>query len=195
MIPASAMSITLSSLSRSGGNSLRVVVATTPEHMRDVTILRSICFVHEQDISPNFIFDANDGQATHFVFYDGQDPIGSLRIRWFADFAKYERTCFREKYRNPFVIKRCIQVTFDHVARKGYTQVVTQSEPRLTKLWTKLFGFDVLDGEPVQIAGHPEPYLTVVGTIPAHSDPISVHAPSAVLLRTEGSWDLPSEFE
>lgn len=177
------------------GNSLRCVIATAPEHIRDSMILRSICFVQELGISPAFIFDGNDHQATHVVFYDGDDPIGSLRIRWFAGFAKYERTCFREAYRNPFVIKRCIQTTFDHVARKGYTIVATQSEPRLTALWTKLFKFDVLDRPPVQIAGHPEPYLTVVGTIAPRDDAITLETDGAVLLRVEGDWDKPSAFE
>ncbi len=181
---------------RTGGNSLRTVIATTADHMRDITILRSICFVHELGIPSRFVFDENDNQATHFVFYDGDEPIGALRIRWFAGFAKYERTCFRETARNPFVIKRCIQETFDHVARKGYTSVMTQSEPRLTKLWTKLFGFTVMnEEEPAFILGHDEPYLTVVGTLKPHADPVTMESPSAVLLRVEGAWDRPSDFE
>ncbi|GAA3066581.1 hypothetical protein GCM10010520_12990 [Rhizobium viscosum] len=174
---------------------LRCQVATTPDHVRDAMILRSICFVHEHGISPSFIFDGNDHQATHFVFYDGEDPVGSLRIRWFADFAKYERTCFREKYRHPFTVKRCIQMTFDHVARKGYTKVLTQAEQRLARLWTILFDLEIVDSPPVEIAGHPEPYLTVVGTIPASSDPITMESSSALLLRVEGQWDAPSSFE
>lgn len=181
--------------SRTGRNSLRVVIATSAEHMRDITILRSICFVHEMDVPARFVFDGNDQQATHFVFYDGEEPIGALRIRWFADFAKYERTCFREKARNPFVIKRCIQATFDHVARKGYSKVMTQSEPRLTKLWTKLFGFEAHDDKPAYILGHAEPYITVTGTLAPRADAITMEADSALLLRVEGEWDRASEFE
>jgi len=184
-----------SSAPRPGSNSLRAVIATSAEHMRDVTILRSICFVHELNIPSRFVFDGNDNQATHFVFYDGEEPIGALRIRWFAGFAKYERTCFREKARNPFIIKRCIQATFEHVARKGYTQVMTQSEPRLTKLWTKLFGFEALDDKPAYILGHSEPYITVVGTLKPHDEAITMDADSALLLRVEGDWDRPSDFE
>lgn len=177
--------------STKGRNALRCVVATTAEHVRDSMILRSICFVNELGISPSFIFDGNDHQATHFVFYDGDDPIGSLRVRWFAGFAKYERTCFRENYRQPFTIKRCIQMTFEHAARKGYTRVMTQSEPRLTKLWTKLFKFDVLEKPPVWIEGHPEPYMTVVGTIPASDHAIDMESDGSLLLKVEGEWDGP----
>ena len=33
-------------------------------------------------------FDGNDYQATHIIVYSGDEPIGTLRIRWFKDFAK-----------------------------------------------------------------------------------------------------------
>ena len=52
------------------------------------------------------IFDGNDYQATHVIVYSGDEPIGTLRIRWFKDFAKFERTAFRKAYRNIHVLKR-----------------------------------------------------------------------------------------
>lgn len=173
---------------RSAAADIRCEVAISERHMRDVVILRSICFIDELGIHPDFIFDGNDHCATHFIFYREDVPVGALRIRWFADFAKYERTCFRPAHRDPFTIKRCIRQTFGHVARKGYTRVVTQSDRRLTTLWTKLFGFAILPGEPVVLEGHP-PYLTVVGTIPADPDAIRFDTNGHTLLRTEGFWD------
>ena len=175
-------------------NALRCQVATTSDHIRDAMILRSICFVHEHGISPDFIFDGNETQATHFIFYDVNEPVGSLRVRWFADFAKYERTCFRQAYRQPFMIKRCLQMTFPHVSRKGYTRALTQAEPRLAELWARLFKGEIV-GQPVQIAGHPEPYVTVLVSLPAHPDAITLRSDGAVLLRVEGEWDSPSVFE
>ena len=57
------------------------------------------------------------------------------------------------------------------------------------------FDLEIIDSPPVEIAGHPEPYLTVVGTIPASPDPITMESSSALLLRVEGQWDAPSSFE
>ncbi len=31
------------------------------------------------------------------IVYAGDEPVGTLRIRWFKDFAKIERTAFRER--------------------------------------------------------------------------------------------------
>jgi hypothetical protein len=39
-------------------------------------------------------------------------------------------------------------------------------------LRTILFDLEVVDSPPLEIPRRPEPYLTVIGTIPASSDPI-----------------------
>lgn len=169
-------------------NKIRCQVATTNEHIRDAMILRSICFVHEQGIAPEFIFDGNETQATHFIFYDGTVPVGSLRVRWFNGFVKYERTCFREAYRHPFVVKRCIAMTFPHVTRKGYTKMMTQAEPRLAELWARLFNGRILDAPAVEIEGHP-PYLTIIGDLPINPDVLTLDSDPRLLLQVEGEWD------
>ncbi|MGV1908540.1 hypothetical protein ACQZ5X_22790, partial [Agrobacterium cavarae] len=76
-----------------------------------------------------------------------------------------------------------------------WPKVLTQAEQRLARLWTHLFDLEIVDTPPVEIEGHPEPYLTVAGSIPASSDPITMQSSSAVLLRVEGQWDGPSSFE
>lgn len=120
--------------------------------------------------------------------------MGALRIRWFAGFAKYERTCFREKHRNPFVIKRCIEATFDHCARKGFRRIVTQSEPRLTRLWTKLLGLQVMEGRETYLFGSDEPYHLLTRELPPHPEPVDIDSPAEVLLRVEGAWDRAGSF-
>jgi len=88
--------------------------------MRHVEHVKAICFMEERGIGADFTFDGNDMQATHMIAYDGKEPIGTVRGRWFRDFAKYERTSFRAAWRNPRVLKRCAEFTFEHVARKGF---------------------------------------------------------------------------
>lgn len=160
--------------------------------MRDVTIIRGIAFIGEGGHDADFIFDANDRCATHFVFYDRAQPVGALRIRFFAGFAKYERTCFRPSHRNPFIVKQCVEKTFRHVARKGYTRVVTQSDDRLAQLWMRLFGFERLNRGPALIHGHP-PYVTVVGTIAADPDAVRYDGEGEALLQAEDAWYMDVE--
>lgn len=177
----------MTSSKRRAASAIRCELAVSERHMRDVTIVRGIAFIGEGGHETEFIFDANDRCATHFVFYDRDQPVGALRIRFFADFAKYERTCFRPNYRNPFIVKQCVQRTFRHVAHKGYTRVVTQSDDRLAELWTRLFGFQRVEGGPVLIQGHP-PYVTVVGTIAADPHAVRYDGEGEALLEAEEAW-------
>lgn len=177
----------MTSSKRSAADTIRCELAVSEQHMRDVTIVRGIAFIEEGAHDADFIFDANDRCATHFVFYDRKQPVGALRIRFFAGFAKYERTCFRPGHRNPFVVKHCVEMTFPHVARKGYTRVVTQSDARLAQLWTRLFGFECVDRHPVLIQGHP-PYVTVVGTIAADPHAVRYDGEGEALLQAENAW-------
>jgi len=141
-------------------------------------------------------FDGNDYQATHMIVYAGDEPVGTLRIRWFKDFAKLERTAFREAYRNTHVLKVFAYFVFDHVARKGYDKVITHAQPKYARLWRIILGFKKAEGkEPVYFDGHPEPYIELVKELTPPLNAISASTDAAILFRTEGFWDAPSQYE
>src|SRR6202012_2394034 len=75
-------------------NQIRCEVVTTYEQLLHAYAIRSICFMEEHGVKAQQNFDGNDYQATHVVVYAGEEPVGALRIRWFKDFAKFERTAF-----------------------------------------------------------------------------------------------------
>ena len=118
-----------------GHNQIRTEVVTTYEQLLHAYAIRSICFIEEHGVKARQAFDGNDYQATHIVVYAGDEPIGALRIRWFKDFAKFERTAFREAYRNGHVLKAAAHFAFDHAARKGYDKVITHAQPKYARLW------------------------------------------------------------
>ena len=54
-------------------------------------------------------FDGNDYTASHLMLYVDGEPAASMRVRWFATFAKLERAIILKRYRSyglfiPFVI-------------------------------------------------------------------------------------------
>ena len=101
-------------------NQIRTEVVTTYEQLLHAYAIRSICFMEEHGVKAQQTFDGNDYQATHMIVYAGDEPIGTLRIRWFKDFAKIERMAFRKAYRNVHVLKAFVNFMFNHIARKGY---------------------------------------------------------------------------
>jgi hypothetical protein len=152
--------------------------------------------MEEHGVKARQTFDGNDYQATHVIVYAGEEPIGTLRIRWFRDFAKFERTSFRKAYRNVHVLKSSAQFAFDHVARKGFNKVITHAQPKYARLWKVILGFKNAVGKPaLYFDGHDEPYIELVKELTLPDNAISEKTDAAVLFRIEGSWDAPSEFE
>lgn len=177
-------------------NQIRMEVVTTYEQLLHAYALRSICFMEEHDVKAQQAFDGNDYQATHMIVYAGDEPIGTLRIRWFKDFAKLERTAFRKAYRNTHLLKTFLHFVFDHVARKGYDKVITHAQPKYARLWRIILGFRNADNKaPLYFDGHPEPYIELVKELTPPKNAISASTDPAVLFRVEGFWDAPSIYE
>jgi hypothetical protein len=177
-------------------NQIRCEVVTTYEQMQHAYAIRAICFMEEHNVRARQTFDGNDYQATHVVVYSGDEPIGTLRIRWFRDFAKFERTAFREAYRNMHTLKTAADFAFDHVARKGFDKVITHAQSKYARLWRIVLGFKNVEGKkPIYFDGHAEPYIELVKELTPPANAISERTDATVLFRTEGYWDAPSEFE
>lgn len=179
-----------------GHNQIRCQVVTNQGQLLHAYAIRAICFMEEHGVPAQHEFDGNDYQATHVIVYSGDEPIGTLRIRWFKDFAKLERTSFRKAYRNTHVLKAFAYFVFDHVARKGYDKVITHAQPKYARLWRMILGFRNAEGKkPVYFEGHHEPYIELVKELTPPPNAISESTDAIVLFRTEGSWDAPSQYE
>jgi hypothetical protein len=177
-------------------NQIRTEVVTTYQQLQHAYAIRSICFMEENGIPARHELDGNDYQATHFIVYAGDEPIGTQRIRWFRDFAKLERTAFRKAYRNTHVLKASAYFVFDHAARKGYDKIIAHAQPKYARLWRIILGFKNAEGKaPVYFDGHPEPYIELVRELTPPLNAISASTDAAILFRTEGFWDAPSQYE
>ena len=177
-------------------NQIRAEVVTTYEQLLHAYAIRSICFMEEHGVKAQQTFDGNDYQATHMIVYAGDEPIGTLRLRWFKDFAKIERMAFRQAYRNVHVLKAFVQFMFNHIARKGYDTVIAHAQPKYARLWRIAFGFKTVERKkPLYFDGHEEPYIELIKVLTPPENAISVSTDPAVMFRTEGFWDAPSEYE
>jgi Acetyltransferase (GNAT) family len=179
-----------------GHNSIRAEVVTTYEQLLHAYAIRAICFMEEHGVKATQTYDGNDYQATHLILCADEEPIGTARIRWFKDFAKFERSSIRPAYRNVHVIKACAEFAFDHAARKGYDKIITHAKPKYARMWRTLLGFKNAEGKaPVYFAGHDEPYIELVKYLSPPENAISIDTDATILFRTEGYWDTPSRFE
>lgn len=145
-------------------------------------------------MAAELLFDGNDYMATHVVVYDGDEPVGTARIRWFKDFAKIERTSFRKAYRGINILKQFAAFGFEHISRKGYTRVITHAGEKYARLWKTVLGFKSSDKAPAYFEGA-EPFYEIWKDIEPAPDPISLQSSCAILFRTEGHWDEPGAHE
>jgi hypothetical protein len=173
---------------------IRFELVTTPQHWLHASAIRSICFMEEHGMSADWLFDGNDYMATHVVIYDGNEPIGTARVRFFKDFAKIERTSFRKAYRSIPILKAFAAFGLDYIARKGYTRVITHAGEKYARLWKTVLGFKSSSKEPAYFEGH-EPYYEIWKDIEPAKDAITLETSCAVMFRTEGRWDEPSALE
>ena len=81
-------------------DSVSVRVVRSMEEMTRVIAIRSAVYIGEQHCPFEEEFDGNDFSATHLICHKGHEPVGCMRIRYFADFAKLERLAVRDAHRN-----------------------------------------------------------------------------------------------
>ena len=175
-------------------SNIRVEVVTTHEQLQDAFSVRAIAFM-EDGLPARQAFDGNDLQSTHFVVYRGREPIGSLRVRWFSDFAKIERIGFRPKFRHPRHIVETSKVVFAHIARKGYRRAITHAEPKYAALWKRLLGFADTGKQPGEFATLEHPYIELERILAIPNNAITSNASVSTLFRIEGKWDDQSPLE
>jgi GNAT superfamily N-acetyltransferase len=61
--------------------------------------VRAACFIGELDLSFSEEFDGQDFSASHLLAHLGEEPIGTVRVRWFQSFAMPERLAVMRRFR------------------------------------------------------------------------------------------------
>jgi len=171
---------------------LKVVVVSSPDEMAKVHALRSI-FIHEQRCPYDEEFDGNDYSCTHLLGFVDGEPAATLRIRYFADFVKFERLAVLERFRRTLIAREIVTFGQKVCSRKGYVRGYGQAQKRLVPFWEH-FGFEPLQkNRPLVYSDHE--YVEMWGRIDQHHDPITIDSDPYLIVRPEGRWDEPGVLE
>lgn len=171
---------------------VRIRVVHGVEEMMQAFAVRAAVFLSEQACPYAEEFDGNDFTATHLLGFVGAEPASTCRIRYFADFARLERIAVRREFRKQDVAVKMIEFAFDFCRRKGYRKVLGQAIERLIPYYQR-YGFERINDETFVVAGHE--YVELVSTLEPHPDPLAIGKDPLVIIRREGAWDQPSQFE
>jgi predicted GNAT family N-acyltransferase len=168
-----------------------VKVASAFDDLMQVVAIRAAVYMAEQKCPYAEEFDGNDFTATHILALADGEPAGCIRLRWFGDFVKHERTTIRADFRGTNVADELIRFSFEIIRRKGYRKVYGHAAKGLVGYWRR-WGFRALD-ETIAFSDHE--FVPIVMDLDRAPDALSLGSGHMVLNRPEGSWDRPGVLE
>lgn len=166
-------------------NKYLVKVAHTAEERDMAYMIRSVVFCGEQKCPYHEEFDGNDHTATHIVGFVDGEPAATIRLRYFADFVKFERFAVRAEFRGTGITEAAVDFGFDFCRRKGYTKIYGHAQKRLVRFWRR-HGFKQTNRAPFHFSD--AEYVVVLAEFEPHPEAIGYGADDVILLRPEGAW-------
>ena len=103
-------------------------------------LVRAIVYMHEQKCPYSEEFDLNDFTATQIIGQIDDEPILTARIRYFGDYAKFERLAVREEYRRKGYGHQLLQFMMRFARSKGYKKARLHAQVRLCPFYES-YGF------------------------------------------------------
>jgi len=169
---------------------IAVRVVRSLDDLQKVSVLRAMTYMVEQNCPYDEEFDGNDLCALHLLAFEGREPAGALRLRFFNGFAKIERVCIDPRRRGGAILAFLMAHAFEIASRKGYKRMLAHMQTRLEEMWSHVMTCRVVDRtQAFDVSGYG--YLTLEIPLPDHPDAIRFDSDPFVLIRPEGDWDAP----
>jgi len=177
----------------SGKNDIGIAVARTFDDLMRMAAIRNSVYVGEQECPFDEEYDGNDLSATHLLAFIGDEPVGCLRLRFFADFAKFERMAIRKEFRKSHAAIQLARAGFKLCQKKGYVRVYGHVQEKLVPFWSR-FGFRMRENTRRFTFSDFE-YVEIVADIERDPAAVTLEADPYVLIRPEGRWHVPGILE
>jgi predicted GNAT family N-acyltransferase len=174
-------------------DSVSVRVVRTMEEMARVIAIRGAVYLGEQYCPFEEEFDGNDFCATHLICHKGHEPVGCMRIRYFADFAKFERLAVRNESRNAGLAGQIVDAAIELCQKKGYRVMYAHSQKRFLKFWEQRGFTRMTDARDFVFSDFD--YTEVKLETEKHPQCITLSDDPYVLIRPEGQWETSGILE
>ena len=169
-----------------------IKIASTSDELLQCYALRAAVFMGEQQCPYREEFDGNDYSASHLMLYVDGEPAASMRVRWFAGFAKLERAIILKRYRSMGLFVPFVQWAKSFAAQKGYPKAYLHGQKRLWEIFERQ-GFHKVNERPFHFSDHE--YGAFAADLDVPEDAPSVLTDPMVLNRPEDRLDRPGILE
>src|SRR5262249_10129876 len=120
-----------------GGEPVTTRFAMKMEDSLQAFAVPAACFIGELEVPSSEEFDGHDFGAPHVIAYVGNEPVGTVRMRWFQSFAMPERLAVVQRFRGhnlgQLLLERCRKLAESRGCSMLYAQVL----PADVKYWEK----------------------------------------------------------
>ncbi|MBF0562456.1 MAG: GNAT family N-acetyltransferase [Alphaproteobacteria bacterium] len=120
--------------------SVTVSLVHDDRDLREVMAVRAAVYLGEEKGRYQDHFDDNDYCSSFLLARIESEPVGVMRIRWFAEFARLEKMTIRGEYRNFTVLRALVNKAFELCLQKGYRTVCGQARLAVVPFWRRLGG-------------------------------------------------------
>ena len=120
-----------------GGETVTTKLAMRMEDSLQAFAVRAACFIGELDVPYSEEFDGHDFGATHIIAYVGDEPAGTLRVRWFQSFAMPERLAVIQRFRGHNIGQLLLERARKLAESRGCNMLYAQVLPADVKYWEK----------------------------------------------------------
>lgn len=162
---------------------IKVTVAEGFDDLVRCMVIRGIVWLNGPEAQYERQFDRNDMNATHLLLWVNGEPAGTMRIRWFGDFARFEKLSVREELRSFPAMRELAKYAMRLCAAKGYRKVTSLAIEGTLPFWRR-FG--------AQVTGGCLPFDTTRNMIPMLYELGAVDTPlhGGVERAGEAEWEL-----
>lgn len=148
-------------------------------------VVRAAVFMSEQRCPYAEEFDGNDFTATQILGLIDGEPAATIRIRYFAGFAKPERLAVRREFRKTGIAGDVIEFAVELCRQKGYAKLYGHAQERLVPFWER-FGFTPMDRPEFAFSDHN--YIEIERDLDPLPDALTMKDDPMTLIRPEGEW-------
>jgi predicted GNAT family N-acyltransferase len=169
-----------------------IKLASTSDELLQCYALRAAVFMGEQQCPYWEEFDGNDYTASHLILYVDGEPAASMRVRWFAEFAKLERAIILKRYRSMGLFMPFVDWAKEFCRKKGYRKAYLHGQRRLWEIFER-DGFRKVNDQPFHFSDHE--YGAFACDLEVGENRPTVFSNPMVLNRPEDKLDAPGILE
>ncbi|MCH1626267.1 GNAT family N-acetyltransferase [Ferdinandcohnia quinoae] len=129
-------------------------IVTIEKERQDAFHVRKIVFVDEQNVPLEEEIDQFEDDATHFVLYDEEKPVGAGRFRVIDDIGKVERICVLSTHRSKGAGKIIMNKIEEFAKEKGISTLKLHAQTHAENFYKKL-GYETASPDVFLDAGIP----------------------------------------